>query len=120
MNAEIKKQWVDALRSGHYAQGQGRLRQCNNFCCLGVLCDLYSNNHPEAWDDADGGADYEFMDNATYLPDAVIQWADLTKYQCGDFGDIKVSWADDESTLASLNDNCHTFAEIADIIEKQL
>jgi len=41
MNLEIKQKWLEALRSGRYAQGQGILRNTNNeYCCLGVLCDL--------------------------------------------------------------------------------
>jgi hypothetical protein len=53
VNAEVKQQWVDALRSGEYEQTKGRLRRGNpldpedlddgytpGYCCLGVLCDL--------------------------------------------------------------------------------
>lgn len=40
MNSEIKKKWVEALRSGLYKQGTGRLRCNDNYCCLGVLCDI--------------------------------------------------------------------------------
>jgi len=41
MNLELKKQWVEALRSGNYQQGQYQLRSKDNcFCCLGVLCDI--------------------------------------------------------------------------------
>jgi len=35
------KEWVKALRSGEYKQGQSYLRSRDSkFCCLGVLCDL--------------------------------------------------------------------------------
>lgn len=40
MNQEVKQKWVEALRSGKYKQGQGYLRKGDNYCCLGVLCDL--------------------------------------------------------------------------------
>ena len=41
MNPEIKAQWVAALRSGEYKQGRGQLRNTDDeYCCLGVLCDL--------------------------------------------------------------------------------
>jgi len=41
MKAGIKKRWISALRSGKYKQGTGQLRDAqNNFCCLGVLCDV--------------------------------------------------------------------------------
>lgn len=38
---EIKNKWLEALRSGKYKKGSGRLRdEKNNYCCLGVLCDI--------------------------------------------------------------------------------
>lgn len=37
---DIAKEWVKALRSGEYTQGRSCLRRADNFCCLGVLCDL--------------------------------------------------------------------------------
>lgn len=42
MNAELKAKWVEALRSGEYRQGEGRLydNATNTFCCLGVLCKI--------------------------------------------------------------------------------
>lgn len=40
MKADIKERWVEALRSGRYVQGQGKLNKGDKFCCLGVLCDL--------------------------------------------------------------------------------
>jgi len=38
MDANLKKAWVEALRSGEYKQGNGQLldRQ-GRYCCLGVL-----------------------------------------------------------------------------------
>lgn len=44
MNQEIKKQWVEALRSGKYEQGQGRLDYEGKQCCLGVLCKIAPEN----------------------------------------------------------------------------
>jgi hypothetical protein len=44
--------WVDALRSGRYEQGHGRLLtvadDVKRFCCLGVACDISGLGH---WDD---------------------------------------------------------------------
>ena len=34
------KQWTDALRSGMYTQGFGRLHYGKKFCAMGVACDL--------------------------------------------------------------------------------
>lgn len=41
MTPELKSNWVAALRSGKYTQGQTYLRSKNDkYCCLGVLADL--------------------------------------------------------------------------------
>lgn len=45
MNPEVKKKWIDALRSGNYEQGRGTLIEENTdktrqYCCLGVLADI--------------------------------------------------------------------------------
>jgi hypothetical protein len=40
MDAEIKRKWVEALRSGAYEQGRGQLCKDGAYCCLGVLCVL--------------------------------------------------------------------------------
>jgi len=48
MNAELKAKWIEALRSGRYKQGRGFLRNANDeFCCLGVLCDIVD---PSRWE----------------------------------------------------------------------
>ena len=39
-NRENIQKWVDALRSGKYAQTTGRLREGDSFCCLGVACEI--------------------------------------------------------------------------------
>lgn len=38
LDPEAKKKWVEALRSGEYEQGRGRLHSPleNSFCCMGV------------------------------------------------------------------------------------
>lgn len=42
--AEHRKEWVKALRSGKYEQAKGTLKQTDGgreqFCCLGVACDI--------------------------------------------------------------------------------
>ncbi len=40
MKADLKRKWVEALRSGKYKQGEGELRRGDAFCCLGVLADV--------------------------------------------------------------------------------
>lgn len=38
--------WIKALRSGKYKQGHKALSTADNYCCLGVLCDVAA---PERW-----------------------------------------------------------------------
>jgi hypothetical protein len=56
MDAELKKQWVEALRSGNYKQCTEQLRDGNpeegfSYCCLGVLADLLPDAE-WAWDNS--------------------------------------------------------------------
>jgi len=38
MDAQLKAKWVEALRSGKFAQTQLELHNGSGHCCLGVLC----------------------------------------------------------------------------------
>jgi hypothetical protein len=41
LRKNLVKAWLEALESGRYKQGKGQLRtDLNEFCCLGVLCDV--------------------------------------------------------------------------------
>lgn len=38
---QLKQDWLTALRSGEYEQGEGRLRtMVGEYCCIGVLADI--------------------------------------------------------------------------------
>lgn len=124
MNQAIKTSWMDALRSGNYTQGTGTLRSIsNNFCCLGVLCDLYiKETGLAAWidDDPEPTHRYIFRPNdptcpteSGYLSAEVRTWAGISdqnpmvRLENGSY-----------SRLTALNDTeCRTFPEIADIIQ---
>jgi hypothetical protein len=112
MNLQIKQKWVNALRSGDYQQGHNYLHTDNGFCCLGVLCDLYIKENNVEWELVNDGDNYEFQHSDTYLPNSVVEWANL-KYN-------NPIVNHEASTLATLNDIGFTFNKIADIIEEQL
>ena len=40
MDAQLKRRWIEALRSGEYEQGTDSLQEDNRYCCLGVLCSI--------------------------------------------------------------------------------
>ena len=104
MDQAIKAEWVKALRSGKYKQGNGRLRDGDTFCCLGVLCDIGTK---KAW--ASNGAYCGLAgDKRTgFLPHTISNLAGLSDYT--------------QNVLSSLNDCAgSSFNEIADWIEKNL
>ena len=124
MNPEIKVQWVAALRSGKYRQGAGVLHRRkpagDEYCCLGVLCELavragVANVEPARYDGDSFvyGAGDRY--SSTYLPLVVREWAGLA-----DRPDARNPLVKGHHTLADLNDNLSTFREIANLIEEKL
>lgn len=120
MKKEIQDRWVLALRSGEYRQGRDALNKNGKFCCLGVLCDLFSEERPgdvEILEDFGGSVTYDGRDD--FPPTAVQEWAGLSN-ESGYFVLIYAEAGDTIGTgftLADLNDEGFTFNEIADLIE---
>lgn len=115
MNPDVKAQWVAALRSGEYKQGQGLLHyhdgNDDRMCCLGVLSHLAvkAGACSRYFDDEQG--EYVYGSGAVaHLPREVVEWASL----------------DDDSPsverdlLVNINDDGASFEEIADMIERDL
>lgn len=114
MKKKIKALWVAALRSGEYKQGTGQLRdESNNFCCLGVLCNLHAQAHPRlAAKQLYSGS---YMGNEEFLPLAVQKWAGF-KDEAGPELRLK----GDFQHLAGMNDSGASFKVIAGVIEGQM
>jgi hypothetical protein len=111
MDYQIKQLWIDALRSGEYKQGRGRLKRDDAYCCLGVLCDLHrKETGAKWWRSRDPGVD-EYLCSSAALPMQVTCWAGLKQ------DDPRTKGV---QTLAQLNDSGMDFQTIADIIEKEL
>jgi hypothetical protein len=112
MNPEIKAMWVAALRSGDYKQGRELLKEGNQYCCLGVLCDLFKKEAKKKYSFMDLSAD----DSETPGPEVCI-WAALPS----DDPTVQIGR---RRRLSRHNDGsgtkARTFAEIADAIEAQL
>ena len=117
MKSDIAALWIDALRSGLYAQGDGRLTTImpsgdKEYCCLGVLCELAVEAGVIDSVDDDVRVGYgPYM--AEYLPPTeVVEWAGLHS-EDGEF-----SFADENgfqsNSLVSMNDNQYeNFSAIA-------
>ena len=120
MNRKIAEKWMDALRSGEYAQCTGALNAPGEgHCCFGVLCELA----------VDDGVPVETMEKVLHNgrrivgydghvdvpPPAVQDWAEVLS-QSGELDQYHEVFGDD---LVQWNDNGATFAEIADMIETE-
>lgn len=81
MNQVVKEQWLRALRSGAYQQNRGALRTGDQFCCLGVLCDLASKQGVGQWTRGQGTYIFDTRSDIDgenlLLPPAVQDWAGL-------------------------------------------
>lgn len=114
MNKEVKEKWVAALRSGKYKQGKHALRMDDQFCCLGVLCDLATQEGVIEQPDQIARK-YSYQGSVLSLPRQVTLWAGVND------NDPYFIAADGSRTYVSyLNDRDHLFTEIAEIIEEQL
>lgn len=121
MKPEIKAQWLEALRSGKYAQTKAALQTAEGFCCLGVLCDLYSKETGTEWEPprGDNGKFKVMLGSSGGLPGEVMKWSGvLNRY--GALPEWFPKDRDDYNFLANLNDSGMPFNQIADIIEYAL
>jgi hypothetical protein len=130
MNAELKAQWIAALRSGEYEQGSWQLRYGSpdeglNHCCLGVLCDVVA---PDNWNDNNEWTSIveEDIIGTSVLPGLFAEQV-LGKFWSDEPSGIEINsngtlpFTDRDGfpvSLTSLNDSgWFTFDQIADVIE---
>lgn len=116
---EVKEQWVNALKSGEYEQGNNHLCYSNKYCCLGVLCEI--TNEPK-----EVNFNVVIYNNSTNLYSSLNKYFKILSYS-GSFNGFKVSYADASSriiycnNLTQINDGTSaTFSEIADLINEIL
>lgn len=107
MNKEIKLKWIEALRSGNYKQGRGQLRNHRNeYCCLGVLCDIHAQETGRKWSKNNYDGEYSKLNTEVAI------WAGL----------------EDANPIIAHNIRCigandvheYSFLDIANMIETNL
>lgn len=101
------RNWLTALRSGQYEQGQSCLLEDNRYCCLGVGCDIAGVQKQVdgfVFTDPDNGK----LEHLNEMPPGF--------WFLDRFGVTLFS----QEHLARMNDDGKTFAEIADAIELSL
>ena len=97
------REWVKALRSGEFEQTQGVLHKTdtNEFCCLGVACNMEDD---AKWEISMDDGIMSWKGNP-YMPPTELR----IKYGISAVG-----------ALADLNDENWNFSSIADAIEVQI
>lgn len=130
LNPERKAQWVAALRSGEYVQGNEWLQRDGRMCCLGVACDLHSKTQSDLkWSNSPISNASTYAGQSAYPPEEVMSWLGI------DLADLRTqdtAQRDLQSKLdipimhsglvhhifAQLNDGKNwSFDQIADFIE---
>ncbi|GAB6901983.1 hypothetical protein [Kineosporia succinea] len=136
MNEEVGRLWVAELRSGKWVQTKGKLglANTNQRCCLGVLQECAQAAGVFGPEDvmvrvtSDGDL-LGYREDPTkgraweegVLSDKVQAWAALAEDNPTVFiPDEDEPDVDSRTSLADLNDEGRSFAEIADLIESQL
>lgn len=122
MKPELKRRWINALRSRRYKKGTGALhtlgssRNEDTFCCLGVLAQLAVEDgvmKPKIDKDAEvaryGTADHD----GTFLPAKICKWAGIPRHSVSATNDIQY-------LLADQNDHCDSFDDVIPLIEELL
>ena len=124
MNKEIKQKWIDALKSGKYKKGKNFLRLSNEngdnqYCCLGVLCELCNISSKPVDDNDVFGEDiiayeYQFADatETEMLSDKFILANGLNSSESNDL-------ASAVSALAKINDTSDSFEPVIEYIEEK-
>lgn len=108
--------WITALESGEYKQGRFKLHLNDQWCCLGVACDIYQKFGP-----GDLQVDLDQIDGVHYdghngmLPLKVSTWLGLA-LDNGAFHSLVKGYY----SLAGLNDSATaTFKDIAEVIRNR-
>lgn len=108
MNPEVKALWIKDLRNNPRKQGRNAMvTDTGKFCCLGRLSKLYADKH--------GCTLKELYPNSFHtstLHRDVQRWAGLSARNTTD----QLSGRND----GALGHNVHSFAQIADWIDKNL
>lgn len=126
MLSDNMQKWLDALRSGKYAQAKNQLYDGNGFCCLGIADKVCFNAYFEPgtyggyFDDEDQSSSLSAhrarkLGLLKSVSQTEVDFV-LSKY-------VEVESLDDSATLnrqdvlMRLNDEGYSFEEIADAIE---
>ena len=106
-------EWIDALRSGNYKQGVSFLRKGDEFCALGVACDLLKREFPPV---IDQNGVYRYDGMLSELSSAIRLRIGLPSESFGKRIQLKNGKV--VTSISEANDEGADFNEIADLIER--
>ncbi len=115
MNPEIKAEWLKRLRDPKRKQAKSYLHTSEGQCCLGVVCEILSETHPNKVVKRKMQIGfYSYNQETATLPEAARLLVQLTSMGEMDYLRDRDGF---RVTLVELNDHGFTFPQIADIIE---
>lgn len=117
MTPELKAAWIAALRSGEYKQGHEYLHQGEQFCCLGVLCEVAGGSWTQEEDpsifSSFGRTEFLFLEE---LESFGLSYGEQTA--CYSLNDGTIN--ENEAREWGVERRPHSFDEIADWIERNI
>jgi len=120
MDAQLKAKWIEGLRSGEFKQADGILhdKKEEGYCCLGVLCKVMGAEFGSVVNDE--GEEY---DHVPHMGDRILSDGaneELNPVLARQLGipQLELVRMNDGNLKAGIRK--HSFAEIADYIEKNL
>lgn len=129
MNIENMRIWIETLESGKYSQTNGGLHDDKGFCCLGVLCDIKGVEWHLSTDDV--ATDFFYVEPTNGVPELyampgpeVLSWLGMESIPFIDHEHLSASQRvkmthQVKPSVAALNDNGFSFAEIAALLRLQ-
>ena len=120
---EMREMWLKALESGKYDQGYNVLHDTgDNFCCLGVACDLFAEDFGLELRKFGGDNYYSYGGRSHFLPDKILNAMGF-KTDVGTF-DKEFQYEHNGETidsLAKMNDEGDmNFVDIAKFVRKNM
>lgn len=114
------KVWIEALRSGEYKQGRGKLEDRIGHCCLGVACKLFAPNYTTGSDGFLAGLIPDSIAGApewlTHINSDFYEKVGVNLSQLNDGGTVLIFGTDNLYRVGEYVDRC-TFEEIADALQ---
>jgi len=116
--AENRKKWIAALRSGKYSQVRSRLKTDDGYCCLGVACEVLDAKVSSGRAGTDSVCYEHGLEGIKTVTDTILPYSIAHKLGISPTGTFD-SHNHAYDCLWKLNDFAdYSFSKIADVIEE--